>query len=241
MPGADRYVDGWGTVITCYWQDGPAELPQPILVAAWLAEIRYQYPNFRQGLKAIEIWSAKRSDIGSSRDGGRIVTAAGLCWPDGVILINGMYANPGCLSHEVGHWNDYGLFSSGDEHARRLLALWDDVRGWEATGPTPVAERWAEDFRALFGCAGVRGTTSPGDDGRRKPWDVPALKFLMLAIPRVLDHWRRVGWISNATVNEADGSVQWLRTMWWFWKRWERFRAGHFEQHDGARWVPFTP
>ena len=241
MPGADRYVDGFGTTITCYWQDSPAELPQAILLSQWLGELRFQYPPFRQDLRMIDVWSAKRPDIMSTRDNGRIASCAGLTYSDGVMLINGLYANPGTLSHEVGHWQDRGIFDATDEHGLRMRGLWHQLRGWESTPATPPAERWAEDWRDLFGCSGVRSTTSPGDDGQREPWDVPGLRAFMVGLPAVLDFWRRVGWISNATVDDQADAIQWLRTIWWFWRRYERWRDGQFEYHDGARWVAFQP
>lgn len=241
MPGADVFTDSYGVRIACYWQDSTAEVPQAHLVAAWLDEIRSQYPDFRPGLVQIDIWSPKHPGIYQTRENGRIAGCAGLMYGDGVLLIHGHYANPGCLSHEIGHWQEREFLHARDEQGQRMRSLWLELRGWEATGATPPAERWAEDFRALFGCAGVRGTTSPGDDGQRKPWDVAGLRALMLALPAVLAYWRRVGWISSATVSGGDEAVQWLRTHWWFWRRWERWRDGQFETWDGIRWSRFNP
>jgi hypothetical protein len=229
--------------VNCYWNSRPDELPHPLDVSRWFDELYAAFPchlDIFQAITTVNIWHPDRPDCPEVKH------HAGLTYWDGRIDIASWAANRGTIAHEFGHW--VALFHKVDPettapNAKLIWKVYEAMRGHEFTpGDTPGPERWAEDYKALYGGPAVAGKVEPNDDSNdpgstiRKPWDVPGLAQFLDQFPTVIRRWNQFSGISD--VYYANGLWQWSRPGWWFMKTWERYEDGQFYTWVWNKWVP---
>lgn len=87
------------------------------------------------------------------------------------IRFNSKYFSANSLSHEMGHLYNFS-WRNGSKIGEQLWQFYKDIRQQDFTINTPELERFAEDFKSLYGSDEVVGKLSANDDGKRKPQDI---------------------------------------------------------------------
>ncbi len=243
MPDQYSFTTPAGTIVTGYYQNSPDEIPLAGDVAAILDQCQRHGPYdpaLFKGLRVTIISEHRDDRLALAANNGELFRNgdAGLTHWTGLIEMQGQYATPRVLSHELGHWRMLGhrIWNGSDLAGQTAWGLFQILRGLDFTANTPEQERQAEDEADLEGADGVQGTTDPHDDGQRLPWNVPGEPAFLMAVGAVVEYWRAHGGIFNAQFNGADRGG----TFAWWRGRWERYAPGCWEYFNGAAWTGFT-
>ena len=196
----------------------------------------------------VETWNVIRADYTDDAIDGDIEHKGGLTWPYKHTKVNSPYAKTPCFGHEFGHNYGYvcGIFTTYNRPeaiCRTLEAIYVAMRGAEFTYRTAGPERFAEDFKALFGPDGVANVDDPNDDSNqpglgyvRKAKDVPGLKtFIQIAWP-VYNRLKNK-YYQNFTYDTSNGFAQWENQSV---GQWECIWQGQFYKWTQTGWQVTT-